>query len=223
VIGKSAGKSFAYILGVFLGDGCVSMSGTTLSFRLNTIDEDFALATKAALGELTSRNVTINEHPVKKSKNPNFALWCGCLDLAQTLVNDTDKKQRIPEYVWQWTKAEKLAFIAGLFDSEGFVCGAQRDGCTVYYMGFKSCDVWVPDFIRLLQSVGLQVGKISQEKPRRTGYKTPTRFHVKMRSFVESGAYFQIRRKMQRVEAWAEQQGAKLTSEANTPDTPMAA
>jgi hypothetical protein len=70
-------------------------------------------------------------------------------------------------------------------------------------MGYKSCDVWVPDFIRLLQSVGIQHGKIGVEKPLRQGYKTPTRFAIKMQSWIDSGARFNIARKQKRVDEWA--------------------
>jgi len=55
--GPGASKSFAYVLGVYLGDGAVTlwrMEGKSdrLVFRLNTIDEDFAKATRAALADL---------------------------------------------------------------------------------------------------------------------------------------------------------------------------
>lgn len=237
VIGQSAGKSFAYILGVYLGDGCATITGRsgpggTPCFRLNTIDEDFALSTKAALEDISDKNVGISKTAVPRSKNPNYGLWICDSDLYHALRNDTEKKMAIPKYVWEWPLENKLAFIGGLMDSEGFV--AKKTGANTgrsYYMGFKSCDVWVPDFIRLLHSVGIRTGKISQEKPVKAGYKIPTRFHIKMQSWVDSGARFCIRRKQERVDLWASTEPysersrypRKLTSEANMPDTPMVA
>jgi hypothetical protein len=70
-------------------------------------------------------------------------------------------------------------------------------------MGFKSCDAWVPDFIRILHSVGIATGKVGIERPRRKGYKTPIRFAIKMQSWIDSGARFCIARKQQRVDEWA--------------------
>jgi hypothetical protein len=74
--GTEATKSFAYVLGVYLGDGAVTlwrMAGKTdrLVFRLNTIDEDFARATKAALADLSNYKVSLSCHTVLKSSNPN--------------------------------------------------------------------------------------------------------------------------------------------------------
>lgn len=234
-IGQSAGKSYAYLLGVFLGDGCVTYQSSKNSghgikrypvFRLNTIDEDFALAAKSALSELTDRPVSIHQHPVKKSSKPNFSLRCGDPVLCAHFLEATKDKTVIPEFVQEWTRENRLAFVAGIMDSEGFV-GANRNPTNRrYYMGYKSCDVWVPEFIRILEKLGIKVGKVSQEKPRKPGYKTPTRFTIKMQSWIDSGARFNIARKQDRVDAWAEagpyERRAvgprRLSSEANTPD-----
>lgn len=208
MIGQEAGKSFAYVLGVFLGDGCVTTwrsAGKTdrLLFRLNTIDEDFAQATKAALADLSSYKVTLWSHAVSKSSKPNWALALGDRVLCERLVADTEAKRVIPAYVFDWPRRLKLAFIIGLMDSEGFVAANANHTGRRFYMGFKSCDEWVPDFIRILHSVGIVVGKMGVEKPAKPGYKTPRRFAVKMQSWVNSGARFNISRKQSRVDQWA--------------------
>lgn len=209
MIGQDAGKSFAYLLGVFLGDGCVhkvrpNNRSERLVFRLNTIDEDFARATKAALEQLSSYKVTIGCHAVSKSSKPNWNITFGDQALCSRLVTDTEKKRIIPCYVWEWPRDQKLAFIVGIMDSEGFVAAnSSTKSGRRFYMGYKSCDLWVPDFVRLLQSVGIVIGKIGIEKPRFSGYKTPTRFAIKMQSWVDSGARFNIARKQIRVDEWA--------------------
>lgn len=208
MIGQDAGKSFAYILGVYLGDGAVTVwrsPGRTdrLVFRLNTIDQDFAYATKAALNQLSDYTVTIICHAVAKSKKPNWALALGDRVLCERLIAETERKRVIPNYVFGWPRDLKLAFIVGLMDSEGFVAANSNHTGRRFYMGFKSCDVWVPDFIKLLQSVSIIVGKVGIEQPRFNGYKTPMRFAIKMQSWVNSGARFNIARKQQRVDEWA--------------------
>ncbi|MCK9544484.1 MAG: hypothetical protein M0R03_20895 [Novosphingobium sp.] len=227
MIGQSAGKSYAYLLGVFLGDGCVTRVQGYPAFRLNTIDEDFALATKAALSEMTRRVISIHKHDVKKSSKPNHSLRCGDPEICAHLLAVTNHKLVIPAFVHDWEKGRKLAFIQGVMDSEGFVAGNGNTTNRRYYMGYKSCDAWVPDFIRILESVGIRIGKVSAEVPRRPGYKTPTRFAIKMQSWIDSGARFGIARKQKRVDEWASsgpyERRAKfprrLTSEANMPDT----
>lgn len=203
-IGQSAGKSFAYILGVYLGDGCVSKinDGRNEVFRLNTIDRDFAEATKAALIECECKTVTICTYAVKKSTKPNHSLTSRVEPLTAALVELTNGKKRLPD-MSDWDRSMKLAFIGGLMDSEGYVAENRNVTNRRFYMGYKSCDSWVPDFIRLLESVGIKIGKIGIEKPYKPGYKIPMRFTIKMQSWIESGARFNIARKQNRVEEWA--------------------
>ena len=224
-IGQSAGKSFAYLVGVYLGDGCVTNGGGGYPvFRLNTIDADFAKATKESLAALTARPVNINVHAVKKSLKPNHSLRCGDPDICRTLVTMTEKKTVLPQVILEASREERLAFVAGLMDSEGFVGATSNPTNRRYYMGYKSCDVWVPTFIRLLEQLGVRIGKVSQEQPLKPWYKIPTRFTIKMQSWIDAGCYFNIMRKQERVLMWAEagayerRSPRRLTSETNMPN-----
>ena len=224
-IGRSAGKSFAYLLGVYLGDGCVTKGGKQLHFRLNTIDQDFAEAVKSAIADVSNKYVGICKHAVKRSPKPNYSLFCADTVLCQRMVDATDAKAVLPI---PDSREEKIAMIEGLMDSEGFIAATRNPTNRRYFMGYKSCDPWVRDFIGLLESVGIRTGKIGIEKPRKPGYKTPMRFHVKMQSWIDSGARFRIARKQKKVEEWASagpyERRAKfprrLTSEANTLGAP---
>lgn len=206
MIGESAGKSFAYILGVYLGDGCVYLNRGRSIFVLSTIDTDFAEMAKAALRDISTYSVWSASYRDKRSPNKFYRVQVGDKSLCEKLKSDTHNKTIIPDYVFNlFDRGEKLAFISGVMDSEGFVAANKSNPTNrKYYMGYKSCDVWVPSFIRLLESVGLKIGKVSQEIPLKPGYKVPTRFHIKMQSWVDSGCYFNIARKQRRVEAWNE-------------------
>lgn len=204
-ISQDAGKScaYAYILGVYLGDGCVTYPYGKPMFRLNTIDEDFALAVKKALKVLSPERVGICCYAVKKSTKPNYALWSSNWALCGWLSHDTRQKQEIPFHLVK-SREEKKAFIVGLMDSKGFVAEkTQHKTGRAYYMGFKSCDEWIPQFIQILKSVGVKIGKVSECPPSKEGYLTPTRFHIKMQSWVDAGLRFNIRRKQARVDRWA--------------------
>src|ERR1700679_2101579 len=49
----------------------------------------------------------------------------------------------------------------------------------------------------------IETGQTGVEKPLKPGYKIPRRFAVKMQSWVDSGARFNIARKQSRVDEWA--------------------
>lgn len=210
-IGQSAGKSFSYLLGVYLGDGCVTTQKGRLVFRMNTKDEDFALSVERALNCLTKHKIGIHKVIDNRWNKPcmTFQLRCGDTDIAKILREHTENKTKIPDYVFDWNTENQKAFIAGLMDSEGYVSEKKTipSDCNIltnrrFHMGFKSCDIWVNDFVKILQNVGVKIGNISQEKPLKEGYKIPTRFQIKMKSWVDANCYFTIARKQKRVETW---------------------
>lgn len=203
-IGQSAGKTWAYLLGVYLGDGCVYNHQGKLAFRLNSIDNDFVEATRSAIRKLSDGPLNVNG-PYADKRFPKAALhWelrSGDVRLCQALREETKDKKEIPSWLFQAPKDERLAFIAGLMDSEGF-CAVNVEK-RVGLLGFKSTDVWFDDFLRITQSVGIIHGKIGTEVPRKAHYKVPRRVSFNLVSWVESGAYFTIERKQRKVAEWA--------------------
>jgi len=233
-MGQSAGKSFAYILGVYLGDGCVNARGY---YYQNTIDQDFAEAVKQAFDTIAARpaRITYMEKPAKgRNCSPQWTVLCSDRQLLQRLVADTGGKASIPEYVFGWDRELRQQFVIGLMDSEGFVAANHRHRGydwqatnRSFYMGYKSCDPWVPELIRVMESIGLRLGKVGHEA-NKLGRKPSMRFHVKMQSWIDSGCRFNIARKQARVDEWGSvgpyerralhPRKRRLTSETNTPD-----
>jgi hypothetical protein len=232
VIGQSAGKSYAYLLGVYLGDGSLSYAGNVerATFRLSAVDLDFVEATADAVGVVTGKRPAINVYPEKRGRDVN-AITRRDQALASRLLEETEAKQRLPlGMIQKWPRDWQMAVVAGLMDSEGFVAANSNKTNRRYYMGFKCTAPWVPDFIVLLQSLGIRIGKIQTEAPRKEGYLAPTRFTIKMQSWIDAGGYFNIARKQRRVEEWNEagayerrsRHPRRLTSEANMPDPALA-
>jgi len=206
-VGQSAGKSFAYLLGVYLGDGCVTRVQGYLRFRLNVIDLDFAQSVSKAIGDVTGTCPKVyGPYADKRFVNAaaHYELLCMNRELCESLVNATDSKEHLPESLETMTKAEKLAFVAGLMDSEGFVTANRSNPSNRrFHMGFKACAEWVPEFGRFLEMLGIRIGKVARETPRKLGHKIPIRFGVKMQSWIDAGAYFNCQRKQSRVNEWA--------------------
>lgn len=232
VIGQSAGKSYAYLLGVYLGDGSLSYCGgrEKAYFRLGAVDRDFVEMTAHAFEMVTGRKPQINTYAEKRGRDYH-AIIKKDADLARRLIADTDEKENLPlKLIQGWPRDWQLAFVSGLMDSEGFVAGNSNRTNRRYYMGFKCTSPWVPDFVVLLQSLGIRIGKVQTEAPRKDGYKAPTRFTIKMQSWIDAGGYFNIARKQKRVETWNEADAytrrakfpRRLTSEANMPSPAIA-
>lgn len=236
---QSAGKDYAYLLGVYICDGSVSVSDTGHhAFTLNgVVDSDFAEATAAALRNL-GYNPSVNSFPARRKSQKDYqVVYCGCHELAKQMKDDTDTKQKIPEYVFDWDRELIGQVVIGMFDSEAYVAKTKaptKQGYAVtnryMQMGFKSTMPWHGDFLRLLAMVGVRHGKLCWEKPRKEGYRKPWYIRIKMQSFVDSGLRFNIARKQNRVDEWAsvpayatrKRNPRRSTSQTNTLSTQVA-
>lgn len=204
-------KNFAYILGVFMGDGCVTNQHKVRKvFKMNTIDEDFAIAVKTALENLNTKYkpYIMTYQDKRPNRNPGYTVYCVDQELSDKLVFDTNDKTKIPEYVFNWSEDLKKYFIVGLMDSEGYVAqkktipkDCKRLTDRSFFMGFKVCDPWALDFAKILNSIGIKIGKIRYEKSY-NGTKIPIHFGIKMQSWVEKNMWFNIERKQNRVNVW---------------------
>lgn len=198
-IGQSAGKTkhLAYLLGVYLGDGWIGPINGYYRFRLNTIDSDFAEATASSLEAINEFKPSISVHPVSKSSKPNHSISANGR-LLSWMVMATEKKSKIPPCVWKLNKEAKLAFVAGIMDSEGYVAKGTNERMT---LGLKACDGWLNDFYRLMNSIGVKIGKIGRENL--PSGKIASRFHFNIWSWIDAGCYFNIKRKNNRIIEWA--------------------
>jgi hypothetical protein len=222
-IGQSAGKSFAYLLGVYLGDGCVTNVQGYDRFRLNTIDRDFAQATADALAELSEYRVAINGPYQDKrfSKSaPQWQLHCGDTALCGLLREQTKNKASLPDWIFTAPKDVKLAFISGLMDSEGFVSEDKNNPTNRRWrMGFRTCDGWAAEFVRLLEETDIRTSGFKEEQPTVPGRKLIYRFAIKLQSWVDSGARFSIQRKQRRVDEWASQPAYEQRAQRRSSET----
>ena len=204
--GQSAGKNFAYILGVYLGDGCITRpkNKPTFSyvFRLEVFDEDFAIATKKALDELGTVAYLRKSFQTRYKQGYSFVVETRDKELTETLQKDTRYKTIIPSYVYNWEKEDKLAFISGLMDSEGFISKRTKlltNGLPSFMMGIKMDYNILKQFKPLLQSVGIKTGKFTMTKPKWVTNIQTANLTINLLSWVESGGYFNIERKNSRV------------------------
>lgn len=197
--GQSAGKTkhLAYLLGVYLGDGWIGMVQGYHRFRLNTIDNDFAETAAESLESINGYRPKINIHPVSKSSKPNHSIAANGKNLSW-MVEATERKNKIPSCVWKMDKESKLAFIAGIMDSEGYASKGTQGRLTV---GLKACDGWINDFYRFMISMGVTIGKIGEENL--PSGKIAKRFHFNIWSWIDAGCYFNIQRKENRIKEWA--------------------
>jgi hypothetical protein len=220
MIGQSAGKNYAYLLGVYMGDGSIfSTPDGTRKFGMTSIDLDFCNAVKAAmlaLGGTAGINGPYRDARFSKSR-PYYMLYGFKTDILNMIEADTDRKQKLPDTT-NATDEEKKALIQGVLDSEGYISEGTRKEAPQsnkrYFMGVKFTGDWFFPFVKLMESVGLQMGAIGEEKIK--SGKIARRVYIKLTSYRDAGMRFNIARKQSKFDRWAECVGSpqRLHAEA---------
>ena len=104
------------------------------------------------------------------------------------------EKLNLSNEVFRASKKAKRDFIAGLFDTDGWVAHSKG----YYRLGYAARHrTFVEDIARLLMKAGVKVGKINEDV---SGYGTIMfRITPNIRSFIDKGFYFHVPRKAERL------------------------
>lgn len=222
-IGQSAGKEniankeLLYATGLLLGDGCLSAvpnkNCNTLhkAIILGSIDKDMVDGFAGTLNKYFDCNGLINT-------DGNFYEYRTSKVIAfDYFAINTAHKTKFPDSLKYATKEERLAFLAGLLDSDGFASNTEtkaridKDGHskkarTQFRMGFTNTR-FIMELTDLLDKLHIKYGKIwvnnhqtDTIKGRKVG-KQLTRFTVPINpmSFIENGGYFKCHRKQKKL------------------------
>lgn len=198
--GQSAGKDFAYLLGVYFGDASiVKRTENCYTFTMEAIDRDFLERVSKELKSFTGKNVNIFERTRKTGKgNTMYALTCSQKLTFKQFLDDTSHGKFIPDYVYSWPEENRIAFIEGVLDSDGWVSARKNPaGISQFRMGYGTSYSWTLDIKTLMEGLGLICLKVTEYKTR--SQKKMINFGITMKSFATSKLKFTSKRKQSRV------------------------
>jgi len=188
-----------YSIGAMMGDGSVKMYTfrsqenspmvTTTNTNIRCMDSECVQRVCSEINNLFQKDYKVTSY-----LNPNSTKIYQCA-ISDKVIYDffhyfIREKLHIPDEAFRVSRSSKIDFIAGLFDTDGYV--TSHSG--YYRVGFASRHrTFVEDTVRLLSKLGVKVGKIHTQVSQ---YDT-TMYIIKpnIRSFIEAGCYFFILRK----------------------------
>jgi hypothetical protein len=183
---------FAYIAGVYMGDGCFygTLERATLTFVM--ADRDILEAVAKFHHEISGHSCSVRPNP----RRPHLSrLRLTDSKLARLLKNLTGGKTRLPTL--DGLDAMRN-FIAGLMDTDGFISHRIQGKYHVnrFSLGFVNSGVWLADFLQLLRSIGVKVGKPTLKRKCRSMSEADCwQVALNPRSFIDAGLFFRCNRK----------------------------
>lgn len=198
--GQSAGKSYTYLLGVYFGDGSITVRGGSYQFGFETIDREFLDKVLECIKELTDKEPTVGKR--NRGENRNETLYFSmCGELFEHMYKETHGKKIVPDWVVNGDSDTKKLFLQGVMDSDGYV--SQREnmkGIKQFRMGYVKSGIFVTLILKMMKDIGLQLSKIAIEPTKHNDFVF--RVGINMQSWVKSGMKFSIPRKNDRVVAY---------------------
>lgn len=213
--GQSADKDYAYVLGVYIGDGCISKPKNTKnkwSLQLEVIDKDFAEEFATCLERLGSKVLRYFDYEYPSRPHSFFhRVVCRNHDLIKTFLRDTDNKKKIPEYVYKWSRENQMKFIEGIMDSEGYISKRTQimtNGLPSFMMGIKMDYEILKQIRPIFQHLNIRTGKYTMGKC--YANVQTANLSINLWSWTQSGVHFNIKRKEDRVKAYVDNQSQRL-------------
>lgn len=195
----------AYSIGAMTGDGSVKKYirqteerglHTMYNASISSMDEECVGRVCYEVDCLFKKDF----HPISYMSSNKTQMYRSCFgskvtfDFFNYFIRE---KMNLSDETFRASKKAKRDFIAGLFDTDGWI--AYSNG--YYRLGYAARQrTLVEDVARLLMKSGVKVGKINEDV---SGYGTIMyRITPNLRSFIEKGYYFHIQRKAARIDLY---------------------
>lgn len=203
-------KTEAYLLGAHLGDGhasrvpfdCPSSKGVAWNFVLVSIDQDVVERFAQCIRD------RFNLSPVvSRQRDSYYHVRCNRKEIVTWAVELTRDRKHLPESIWTAAADIKKEFVSGLMDTDGWITENTKRSPTAYQMGIASTSPWVFELRRLLQKSEVICRPLRRQwqNPKHSEWAPCHRMYINLRSFCESGHYFQCIRKQDRLQRYQSQ------------------
>lgn len=199
----------AYTIGALIGDGSVTnpvCKRTDGSFQemqtvtISSMDIDCIGRVCWEINEFFSKDYKI----VPYTNNNGTQMYR--LAINNTIIYKffhyfISNKLNIPDELFMSNRKVQLDFLAGLFDTDGYIAEVKQGQARFGYswrVGFATRHrTFIEDLTRMMQKLGVKVGSVHEQI---SGHGT-TMYIIKpnIRSFIDNGCYFQIKRKADRI------------------------
>ena len=159
-----------YLIGVYFGDGwIVKKKNRFYEFGFGTMDLDFLERVLNIVKKIRGKKPNVLTIK-KKNRKDFYCIYFGFKIFCEWLYKESDNKKQIPKYIKNLNKNKIKYFLAGYFDSDGYVSQRKYNGKTLksknmyFTSGFSTVSPWYKDMINLFQKAGVKIGTSKTRK-----------------------------------------------------------
>ena len=186
----------------FFGKEQWKKDGQYAYVMLKAIDIEFVKKFQKTVELLTGKTYSVYKVDKGDGKNRQALYLCKCFarDLVAELVQTTNSKTEIPNFIKDGDDSVKLDFIQGLMDSEGYVTmsiSPLKQWNVGIYLACTSS--WMNDVWHFFKDCGIKTSDFSR-RVMKDGRKDVYWFKIDILDYIEKGLSFSMSRKRERLE-----------------------
>lgn len=188
---------FAYLMGAFITDGYVGKNHRTkkpIQVTFSSVDIEFINRIQHCLE-------VCNLHPRRQKDNDRIESRLGnktqyviatyVSDFANWALIETDSKSKIPAFLHSAPIADKVAFLSGVIDGDGYVA---KEGT----IRIREVDKWLSDLPEFCRSIGVRATDYELAELLPSG-KEYMGVYIRRSDFMKLGGYCYIPEKQNRL------------------------
>lgn len=198
----------AYSMGAILGDGSFhySIKRNQPAMKISTMDSEVVHQVAGEINLLFGTEYKV--HSTNKYSPKGTVMYRSIFsrsDIVGLFYYMTNGRNEIPKVAFSASPRVKRFFIAGMMDTDGSVTYQTITVNGIEYPRWKinfnnTKEHIVRGLATLMQSLGVKVGKIS--KMERGNYNDRYDIHPNIRSYIDAGCFFFVKRKHDRLNAY---------------------
>jgi hypothetical protein len=199
-------EPLSYFFGAFLGDGCAYFypfnENNRYGVMISCMDSEIVLRAyedvHKAINDLRRGRIY---NSLTKNGTLMFEVRWYSSEFTEFVINATNNKEKIPDYIWHASKKAQLDMLAGLMDADGTVVAYERgrESRRLFYrLIFTGKKGFVRQFADLCRVIGIKPVNIRQDSRDPFCYN----FYLSIKSAVENGFKFHCVRKQEKLEAY---------------------
>jgi len=182
-------NKLAYLIGVFLGDGCIYFGKYAYQFSVTSEDYFLPFLCSEICGELFNKYGTIKCIYKKNGEVSYYQLVICSKRICKILKRLTQNREQIP-YIKDKESLKYL--VVGLMDSDGWITKINAgDGYCRYRVGFKATNDFVADLHDIFKnSLNILCGNLRTGIDKKRGKKKYFTFCINTKSYYNNLFFF---------------------------------
>ena len=174
-------RELSYLIGSFLGDGCVYSNGNSYQFSITSEDRDICERCQQICEDIFG--ITGHIKDINRNGRYSYSQLVICSRPLVSLFREICPDRGIIPDLCFLSQENRLSFCQGIMDTDGWISKVKAsDGYLRFRVAFKNTANWVPLVKSIMNDLGVSTGNVRRIESNRNGRSCKPAFEISINS-----------------------------------------